>query len=132
MAATRTTAMDMEFRRAVRIKFRPVQRGMECGIDDIWQRPSGPVAGERPSHRPAIAKEQDVRGLKQNGVHGWNYFSARVRWAKATVWQRPIRAWSCSSAGLLSRPLRYLSKSAVKPSRNLSLSSFFDGNAVPR
>jgi hypothetical protein len=47
----------------------PVQRGVEGGVDDMRQRPGRAVAGEGTGHWPAIAEEENVDGLEEDGVH---------------------------------------------------------------
>ncbi len=69
--------------------------GVKRGVGDVRQGPGGTVANQRAFHWAAIAEKENVGWLQQNCVHGVNQcsgFSRSVRYAKATVWQRPITA----------------------------------------
>lgn len=46
------------------VQFRPMERGVERVIGDIWERPGGRMTGKRTTHGTAIPEEQDIARLK--------------------------------------------------------------------
>ncbi len=47
----------------------PMQRSVKRVICHVWKRPGSRVARKGAAHGPAIAEEQNVGGLKENGIH---------------------------------------------------------------